>query len=536
MRISVLLLRPNPYNGGWYERNLTIMKKTVLLLSSVLLFASCGGVSTNPADYAQEPGNAKAISGKDAAAHANKLARNIANQTAFGLEMTGFLDASVSFTTEENKEYKSSASISDLKANAAYVIDGDKASASASASAKVVADVNAIRPVTNQWTGGTTYVDTSAKLDAPFDAKAALQEGTFYYDLTGLADGMKKATEFAKTLTGMDDLKIPEGYFVKGKVDVPSSFAATSIPVTVGSYLAQYSDYLTQLDEMASSSVSGVDYSKFIETKEYGDGTYGVLIQAGVKDVLPLLTGGAEISEDELATLDDVSGSGKILIDFDEKEIKSVGLSVDISTSDFDVLAFGGADLGGLPITKLTASIKAGIKISFSYGDKVKVETYDFNGAQQQSIAPSSGTRTLTKDAALELAKGYDNADVTYKSGMVNTKYTFEFGNLPEEQQSSIKSQYQDSAKTIASADVTGYRLSKEEIENLYTQYPDTVIKATGKAMEITFVQEESSGKVTNVLKTDENGYVIQTSAKAAGTYNGYEISITEKSTYIWAE
>ena len=362
------------------------MKKSILLLSSVLLLASCGGTSTNPSDYVEEPKNAKAISGKEAAQHAKKLGTSLASQKALGLELTGFYEMSGSFTTVENKElglsnkeYKSSAAIKDLKVNAAFAANDSTVSASASASAKVVADVNALRGQYNQETGEYKIVDSSAKLDAGFDAKAFLDQGSVYYDLTGLKDGVKKATDFAKVLSGQDAISVPEDYFVKAKVALPFSITAalTSLPAMAGSYVTQYSDYLSQIDELASTSVEGIDLSKFIETKEYGDGTYGIVAHADVKDILPLIASTAGIPAQAQKALDSITGSAKLFLDFDESEIKSIGLSFEAGIADLDIAAIAGEEAGSLPISKASASLKAGFKVTFAYGSNVKVASVD---------------------------------------------------------------------------------------------------------------------------------------------------------------
>ena len=363
------------------------MKKSILLLSSVLLLASCGGTSTNPSDYVEEPKNAKTISGKEAAQHAKKLGTSLSSQKAVGLELTGFYEMSGSFTTVENKElglsnkeYKSSASIKDLKVNAAYAATDTAVTASASGSAKVVADVNAIRGQYNQETGEVKFVDSSAKLDAGFDAKAFLDQGDVYYDLTGVKDGVHKTVDFVKALTGEDDIKGPEDdYFVKAKTTLPLAITASlaSLPAMAGSYVTQYSDYLSQIDVMASTSVQGIDLSKFIETKEYGDGTYGIVAHADVKDVLPLVASTAGIPAQVQKALESVTGSAKVVLDFNESEIKSLGVSLEAGIADLDIAAIAGEDADELPVSKASVSLKAGFKVTFAYGSNVKVASVD---------------------------------------------------------------------------------------------------------------------------------------------------------------
>ena len=151
-------------------------------------------------------------------------------------------------------------------------------------------------------------------------------------------------------------------------------------------------------------------------------------------------------------------------------------------------------------------------------------------------LASCGGAQTITKEAALEIAKGYDTADVGYKSGKQEVKFEFNFGNMPAEMQEQMKARYKDKTTDIAEANVKQYRLSEAMLSQLYVQYSNPEVKANGKALEIYATKEQDDAKMTSSMKIDENGYTTETVMKQEGKYGEYTISITEKDTFTWVK
>ena len=146
------------------------------------------------------------------------------------------------------------------------------------------------------------------------------------------------------------------------------------------------------------------------------------------------------------------------------------------------------------------------------------------------------GAKPITKEAALEIAKGYDTAAVAYKSGKIDIKYELDLGNMPEEMQKQMKGNYKDETVDIAEARVTQYRLGEAQLSSFYQQYTSPEVKANGKALELYATTEREGAKVASSMKTDENGYVIESVMKSEGKYGEYNISITEKETFTWVK
>lgn len=151
-------------------------------------------------------------------------------------------------------------------------------------------------------------------------------------------------------------------------------------------------------------------------------------------------------------------------------------------------------------------------------------------------LASCGGAQPVTKEAALEIAKGYDTADVAYKSGKREAKFEFNFGSMPAEMQEQMKGSYKDKTTDIAEADVKEYRLGEAMLSQLYVQYSNPEVKANGKALEISATAEQGDAKMTSSMKIDENGYILESVMKQEGKYGEYTISITEKDTFTWVK
>ena len=54
--------------------------------------------------------------------------------------------------------------------------------------------------------------------------------------------------------------------------------------------------------------------------------------------------------------------------------------------------------------------------------------------------------------------------------------------------------------------------------------------------MEIYATAEHGDAKMTGSMKTDENGYVLESVMKQEGKYGEYTITITERETFAWVK
>ena len=144
------------------------------------------------------------------------------------------------------------------------------------------------------------------------------------------------------------------------------------------------------------------------------------------------------------------------------------------------------------------------------------------------TLLASCGAKDITKAQAVEMAKGYDTANVIYKSGdgKMVSKATFS-DNVPAE----IRQAYQDGEQTqhVEGSDVLENRVSAVMIEAL--PEATTKFKANGKALEFTYTESgDVLGQKINVesfTKTDENGYVLESKATT-----NMEMKVSESEVY----
>ena len=150
----------------------------------------------------------------------------------------------------------------------------------------------------------------------------------------------------------------------------------------------------------------------------------------------------------------------------------------------------------------------------------------------------ASCAKEITKAEAVEIAKGYDTANVIYKSGHGKSVTEVSFSaNVPD----ALKEQYKGGTQEVDFKDettVVGQRLTAAHVEAA----PETAkFKADGKKLEITYTMEESAMggnmKMTATAYVDENGY--PTSAITEQVINivaqeTYTITAKQTITYTW--
>ena len=383
------------------------MKKNLILLSaSAMLLASCGGSANN--GYVAEPSGGKVVEATVLAEAAKKLSGNLPAKTAIGMKLdsSAKVDGSLSFKTGaelgplSGKAYKVNLE-ANMNGNAGLgsFEQSAKGSASASASLKgnlVLPSITGVDPETLSF----KVEDKTVNLDASLNAKAYLEEGTVYADLTGLKDGVSKIYDAILPLFGglivPGETEIPD-VFKKYKLALPDEFVATlgQIPAGLQELAGQVAEFLNGFEALKSEMVSGEAKKLLdgIEFKTYDGGLYGIHVAADLKDIVSFIP--AEETEALSVinkVLEKVGASAEALLLFSETEVRSAGFTVKVDVKDLDFASFveGEAEM---PLDKLNLSFEAGEKVEFSYDGAVQIET----------LADKTGYEELPIDALPDL-------------------------------------------------------------------------------------------------------------------------------------
>ena len=149
----------------------------------------------------------------------------------------------------------------------------------------------------------------------------------------------------------------------------------------------------------------------------------------------------------------------------------------------------------------------------------------------------ASCAKEITKAEAVEIAKGYDTANVIYKSGHGKSVTEVSFSaNVPD----ALKEQYKGGTQEVDFKDettVVGQRLTAAHVEAA----PETAkFKADGKKLEMSYVLEQEHQRLQSTTYFDENGYPL--GGNSEGTYTlkdgnrSFLITRKTSSTYTWVK
>ena len=177
--------------------------------------------------------------------------------------------------------------------------------------------------------------------------------------------GLQPLNELANKLSGYGDTAGIEidtsSIFSKIKVTVQPGIVTFMLPM-LPSLLGGL------IDGMASSLESGdTQPGENVAFKKYKDGTYGTTVSLSaqqIADFASTFTGAT------VEGMDKINGTLNTLIVFSEKGLISVGLKENFSTAEFAPTTTGDVEI---PVQSVSATSDAGLKLTFTTGDDVKV-------------------------------------------------------------------------------------------------------------------------------------------------------------------
>ena len=360
------------------------MKKSIFILASAMLLASCGN-NGNGSAYSEKSGTPVADP-TVALEPLSKLSEKLASTTKIGLEAKVVENIDASFHTKANADLglkdatypiKSSAS-----ATAKLGVDFDAVKASGSIDAKLSA--SAKYPSLSD-SGDGKLVDKEINIpETSLSAKAYLDDNKGYFDISGAKSGIKSiANEIAKIYEGASGIGETIDA-LPGKIkspEIPAEFIETikSAPEVIGSYIGLYGPVLISFISEASSmpKVSGQpDYSQLIKLEKV-DSDYRFTVDVKLADVSDLIVGLAGGSIDSALIkkiLEKIDASLHASITFNENALLSVHFSAKAAVKDLNL-----EDLvetqGEMPIDKINLNAEFSAGIDFKYGNDVVIET-----------------------------------------------------------------------------------------------------------------------------------------------------------------
>ena len=361
-------------------------KKLILVTAAAMMLASCGGNNNNgSSQYVTEPEVKAELKVEDAAKKLTTVAKNLSTSTALGIHADGGLEISTEnkVTKDESlgidRDYGSSVSASlkdlslDLNMSGLVGVSKDSYSAadfraSLGLSGKVSASLVSNSPtyVVESDDYKLSYLDLNEKLpETALNLKTYLDGGYLYADVD---ESLNKVVQFfLKTLGGMG-LTLGEesslAYTGKIKAEAPESLIGglATINVTLSSALGSFAVALAEgavsgaFASFASASDSSL--ASLFSFKEYVNGTYGFTCDLDFATLIKYIAGGADAE----SAIGNLKGSFQFALNFDESKILSFGVSADLNSNN---------------VTSAYSSkiaVKGGAKVSFAYGNDVKVE------------------------------------------------------------------------------------------------------------------------------------------------------------------
>ena len=345
-------------------------KQLLLLLSSTMMLASCGG----SVDPLKEPETKQNLDRAQMVTHVAKLGENLAKVEAFGVDTKASFDSKFSFGTPENKEYGIPAtkydiafSLSECKESFAVKKVGDSVALSASASTKYSYDITL--PSYSQGEDGKTKVESkNVKDSGSFGISAYILEdepNQLYADLSGMKDAATKLLSAFGGSASTDQLGQ-----IFGKIVVTIDSSITQVLANLPSYAGAAIGTLLGSDAW-KEIVSSAKEDKNVY-KEYTDGSYGIVSTLDFKDVydeaaslIPSDQEGMSGVTSMLSGLaENLKGQASTLLIFTEDAVKTIGASVSAKLEN--------STLSGMK--DVNASVNAEVRADIKSGTDVKVD------------------------------------------------------------------------------------------------------------------------------------------------------------------
>lgn len=335
-------------------------KTLILLLSSAALV---GCAQSNVNKKAEAPTGTsveqKVVDEKLAAA-----VTKMKDTEALGITVSGF--ATYAYEAEKSTTYNGSTESAKMSANAKVSNLSIKAAATdigkdtVKASASLSTDYTVKSSATGTYSGATQQIDASGKMSA----KAYVADKTLYVDATGMKDAVKK---FGNSMGGSN-----------------ASISITDADLKRKATIANIADYnLATAWEQIDSNIG--DIKKFASTAEYlqgKNGTYSYLYTASAEKLLSQIPGWSSMTGTD-GTKPTFDGEVKAWFTFTEDKFTEIGITSNASMkmevkTDTTKMSISGYNLPSVQSeSKLNLSLDGSFKISFAYGDDVKVDSVE---------------------------------------------------------------------------------------------------------------------------------------------------------------
>ena len=343
-------------------------KKLLLVTAAAMLLVACGG--NNSTDYLAEPETKATVEKKDAAKNLTALSANVAKTNAFGVSVVADFSADIESGMKATKENelekdmftKYSFSAKDFKSEDAFTGLGTASmAASGSVSGKLAVNVEDT-DVEYDDNLSASYKNVKRSAEANLNEKYYFEGGLAYFDFSNAVENFVKA--FAPEGEASSMPKIAG----KFKTTIPEQIYSTisSVPSLLSSFTASMAAELSVSgvgDIVASLGGSeSASWTAALSFKSYTNGDYGMTGDIDVSKLLPAVGGDAAVVGG--IEFGGVTGSLKIVAIYSENAFKSIGAKFSLKS---DVPA--DEELGMYS----KANIEGGFKVTFAYGDEVKV-------------------------------------------------------------------------------------------------------------------------------------------------------------------
>lgn len=343
-------------------------KKLLLVTAAAMLLVACGG-NNNSTDYLAEPETKATVEKKDAAKNLNTLSANVAKTNAFGVSVVADLSADIETGMKATKNNglekdmvnKYSFSAKDFKSEDAFTgLGTDSMAASGSVSGKLAVNVEGTSAEYDENLSAS-YKDVKRNAEASLDEKYYFEGGLAYFDFTNAVEN------FAKALAPEQASEMPK-IAGKFKTTIPEQIYTTisSIPTLLSGFTASISAELTAsgVGDIVASLGGGesASWTAALSFKSYTNGDYGMTGDIDVSKLLPAVGGDMEAVAG--VQLGGITGSLKIVAIYSENAFKSIGAKFSLKS---DVPA--DEEMGAYS----KVNIEGGFKVTFAYGDEVKV-------------------------------------------------------------------------------------------------------------------------------------------------------------------
>jgi hypothetical protein len=351
-------------------------KTFILLLSSAALV---GCAQSNVNKKAEAPTGTsveqKVVDEKLAAA-----VTKMKETEALGITVSGF--ATFDYEAENSTTYEGSTESAKMSANAKVSNLSIKAAATdigkdtMKASASLSTDYTVKSSTTGTYSGATQQIDASGKMSA----KAYVADKTVYVDATGMKDAVQK---FGNSMGG-------------SSVSISIADADLKRKTTIAN-IADW-NIASAWEEIDSEIGEIKNYASKTEFLQGKNGTYSYLYTASAEKLISEIPGLGNMTGAD-GTKPTFNGEVKAWFTFTEDKFTEIGITSNASMkmevkTDTNKMSISGYSLPSMQSeTKLNVSLDGSFKVSFAYGDDVKVDSVE---NPETYLDPSTSTNKVS--------------------------------------------------------------------------------------------------------------------------------------------